>query len=318
MILKHKRFAKFKKGILIGSFLFLAMFNFLVFWVYINFDTIRLTFYSYTHTEGYFFVGFTNYVETFKKIFLKEDMELYKGFLHSFHAIAINIIILPISVIVAYAFYKKIPGTTFFRVIFYLPSIISMVVLTTAYREMFGSASPGPISIFLKWFGIRSPQGTQYYNWLYFQEDSKTFWPLVYIFCIFNGLGTNVILMSSAMQRIPTEIGEAARLDGVSFFGELRKICLPLIMPTIMTWFILIFTSTFGFLMQPMLIAGDGNMNSMTVTTAWQIFANAQDPWAYGRLTQMATLGIVLSIVILPFTLITRAILGKYTTEVSY
>ena len=309
--------AKSKKRIkeLLFACLFLmpAVLHFAVYWVYINVDTIRLTFFEYLPMEGvYSFVGFKNYVNIFKDIFAGDDPQLQSAFFNSFNGVAINIIVFPIAIVVAYAFYKKVPGTTFFRVVFYLPSVISMVALCAAYREMFGSETPGPFAQFFSFFGINPPHA-----WLSFEKGSKTFWPLIYMFCIFNGLGTNVILISSAMQRIPQEVSEAAKLDGSGFFHELIHITIPLIMPTIATWAMLIFTSVFNFYMQPMLISNE-MANTTTDTTAWIIFRNIQNVYAPRNLIFAATLGIVASVLIMPVTLTCRALLNRKSTEVTY
>lgn len=321
MILQHDNFARFKRGLLIVAFLFLAIANFLVFWVYINIDTILLTFQNYQNGE-FEWVGLTNYIETFKQIFMGESPLVKNGFINSFHALAINFIILPISIVVAYAFYKKVPGTKFYQVVFYIPSIISMIVLTTAFREMFGTRNAGPIAQILHAMGIDSPmaQGDVYFNWVDFSTEQATqFWPLVYIYCIFNGLGTNVILISSAMRRIPTEVSEASRLDGCGFFRELFSVSLPLVLPTIATWVILIFAAIFSFSFAPMMISADFNSGgtNLTTTTAWQIFINAQEGNSNG-LAATATLGIFLSLFVMPMTLIARRLFRRFTTEVSY
>lgn len=324
MLLRHNKFSRFKIGIMIFAFLFLTLANFAVFYVYVNFDTIKSTFQVYVNGE-YQWAGLFNYKTLVENIFSKRGTMERAGFFNAFHALAINTIILPISIIVAYAFYKKVPGTTFYRIVFYIPSIISIVVLATAYREMFGTRiHAGPISEFLHLLGIDSPVATEnvYYNWMDFSDETMAvqFWPLVYIFCIFNGLGTNVILISSAMQRIPTEISEAAKLDGCGFFRELWSISLPLVISTIATWVILIFGAIFSFSFQPMFISGNVNSagNILTTTLPWQMFVGAQSGSSPEQLINVATSGIFLSLFVLPMTLICRLIFRKFTTEVSY
>ena len=308
-----KRKKRIREVLFIILFLSPAIIHFLVYWLYINIDTIRLTFFEWQPMEGvYNFVGFKNYVNIFKGIFAGEDLQLQKAFLNSFNGVAINVIVFPIAIVVAYAFYKKVPGTPVFRVIFYLPSVISLVALCAAYREMFGSETPGPFAQLFSIFGINPPHA-----WLNFEIGSKTFWLLVYMFCIFNGLGTNVILISSAMQRIPKEVSEAAKLDGSGFFHELVHVTIPLVMPTIATWAMMIFTSVFNFYMQPMLISNE-MANLTTDTTAWIIFRNIQNVYAPRNLIFAATLGIVASLLIMPATLACRAILNRRSTEVTY
>jgi len=97
----------------------------------------------------------------------------------------------------------------------------------------------------------------------------------------------------------------------------LIHITIPLIMPTIATWAMLIFTSVFNFYMQPMLISNE-MANTTTDTTAWIIFRNIQNVYAPRNLIFAATLGIVASVLIMPVTLTCRALLNRKSTEVTY
>jgi len=319
MILKKQVFAKTKRTVFICSFLALSLIHFAVFWCFINFDTIRLTLFRVNEYGEETFVWFENYSRLFKDIFLKEDTSAANSFWNSFHAVGINFIILPISIIVAYAFYKKVYGYSFYRIIFYLPSVISIVVLAAAFREMFRQFNDGttviigPVAQLLSAIGINK-------EWLTPDVDVNVKWPLIYTFAILNGMGANVILLTSAMNRIPKEISEASRLDGCGFFRELTHVTLPLIMPTITTWVMMIFSSVYAFFMQPMLILeGNSGVDGKFLTTPWQIFNLVADAgFDTQRLISAACLGIILTMFVLPLNLLMRALLNRFTAEVSY
>ncbi len=302
-----------KKYLFVFSFLAISLTNFAIFWLYINFDTIRLTLFTFKPaTQTYQWNNFRNYTELIKYTFSPEyrKPEMWLAFVNTFRALIINLAIFPLALIVAYAFYKRIPGTKAFRVIFYLPSIISIVILAMAYKAMF-RAGTGPIWQFFANFGY-TPE------WLSATPDSKTIWPCIYFFSIVNGMGTNVILMASAMQRIPNEVSEASRLDGCGFFRELFSVTVPCIMPTITSWMTMIFTSVFGFYLQPMLIGTDP-VDGKTMTIPWQIFnAAAAGSSNMNTLIGAATSGIFLSLFMLPFVLIMRYVMNKLTPEVTY
>ncbi len=319
MILRKQVFAKSKRTIFIVSFLALSLIHFAVFWCYINFDTIRLTFYRINQYGEEIFVGGENYLRLFKDIFERQNKGTATAFWNSFHAIGINMMILPLSIFVAYALYKKVYGYKFFRIIFYIPSVISIVVLAAAFREMFRQyndgyrIASGPAAQILSWLGINK-------NWLAPYVDTDVKWPLIYTFAILNGMGTNVILIASAMNRIPKEITEASRLDGCGYFNELFHVSLPLVMPTITTWVMMIFSSVYSFFMQPMLLL-DGNpgRGNIYMTAPWQIFdlVTTADIKQQNLVTA-ACLGLILTMFILPLNLIMRALLNKFTAEVSY
>ena len=319
MLLKKQTFAKTKRVIFICSFLALSLIHFLVFWLYINFDTIRLTFFRVNEYGEEIFVWFDNYAKLFKDIFLREDKAAATSFWNSFHAVAINLIILPIAIVVAYALYKKVYGYKIFRIIFFLPSVISIVVLAAAFREMFRQYDDGtniiigPVAQLLSKIGINK-------QWLTPDVDVNVKWPLIYLFAILNGMGANVILMTSAMNRIPTEISEASRIDGCGFFREMTYVTVPLIMPTITTWVMMIFSATYSFFMQPMLILEyNSGTDGKFLTAPWQIFNLVADAgFNTQHLISAACLGIMLTLIVLPINMLMRALLNRFTAEVSY
>lgn len=319
MLLKKQTFAKTKRVIFICSFLALSLAHFLVFWLYINFDTIRLTFFRVNEYGEEIFVWFDNYAKLFKDIFLREDKAAATSFWNSFHAVAINLIILPIAIVVAYALYKKVYGYKIFRIIFFLPSVISIVVLAAAFREMFRQYDDGtniiigPVAQLLSKIGINK-------QWLTPDVDVDVKWPLIYLFAILNGMGANVILMTSAMNRIPTEISEASRIDGCGFFKEMTYVTVPLIMPTITTWVMMIFSATYSFFMQPMLILEyNSGTDGKFLTAPWQIFNLVADAgFNTQHLISAACLGIMLTLIVLPINMLMRALLNRFTAEVSY
>ena len=310
---KRKKPINWKRGLFLTALLTLSVSHFLIFWVYMNFETVRLTFYKYNMYNELTFVGFERYVKIFKEFFIYDGHESnLHTFLNTFRAIFINVVIFPLALYTAYSFYKKVYGEKFFRVIFYMPSVISMVALTMAYRSMFDGNIGGPVAEIFSWFDINTNQ------WLDVNlPDNTQIWSVIYVFSILMGLGTNVILMSGAMLRIPQEIPEALQIDGCGYFREMFSVTIPLIMPTITTWSIAIFTSVFGFMMQPMLIAVTGGFENKAMTIPWFLFNMVQSQ-GKENLLYAATLGIMFSIFMLPFTLGIRLILERFTPDVDF
>ena len=310
---RKKKKMGWKRGLFLAGLLTLSVSHFLIFWVYMNFETVRLTFFEYNRYNELEFIGFERYVDLFKDFFIEEGRQAnLTAFFNTFRAIIINIIIFPIALYTAYAFYKKVYGEKFFRVIFYLPSVISLVALTMAYRSMFDSNMGGPIADLLSRFGVDTNQ------WLDMTKPNNPYiWPIIYTFSILTGLSTNVVLMGGAMLRIPQEIPEALQIDGCSYFREMFSVTIPLILPTITTWAIAIFTSVFGFMLQPMLIAKTQGPDGDVMTIPWMMFN-----WVKGAqdrdLLNAATLGIMFSVFMLPFTLGVRFVLEKLTPDVDF
>ncbi len=301
-IKKHKKSLNEKLFIII--MLAIPVLHFLVFFVYINIDTVVLTFQQKTLDGKYVFLSepFRNYQEFFSTAFTSYSV-FPKAIRNSIIFFLLNnVVIVPISVILTYFLYKKMPLANVFRIIFYLPSIISVVVLTMLYRFMFDS-SIGLFDSILKAMGLENliPQ----HGWLGSKESALG---LVIFYCIWSGLGGNIVLLTGAMKRVPVEIIESGKLDGVGMFRELWSIVIPLIGTTLATLFMLGTTVIFTFFLQPKLLT-NGNPNGETFTIAMYIVDNVKGD--IGDLTMGATVGVICAIVGTPLVILTRKLLDK-------
>lgn len=283
--------------------------NFAIFWVYVNLQTIVMTFQRFDVTSGeYKFIAFERYWEVIEDYVLGKVPMDRNVYLNSLRSIVINLIILPLAFICSYAFHKKIKFQKFFRLAFMFPSMISLVVLTMLFRYMF-AGDFGPIAeAFEKILGRKT-------DWL--GVESEHLWTLIYIFCIWAGMGTNVIMISGAMNRIPEDLTEAGLIDGLGFWKEAIFVVLPLVMPTIGIYFISILTSCLTFTLQPMLIARDVGPDNKFLTMSWYVFmvTNGGGP---DQMLQAATVGIVFSLLLLPFIVGARVLANKLTADVSF
>lgn len=287
----------------------LSVIHFIVFWIYVNFDAIIMTFQKFNvYTGELEWYGLNNYIRVFKEMVLGKNLSMQRAFFNSFQAIGINLIILPIAIFSAYAFYKKMPCTTFFSVMFYIPQLISIVVLTMSFRYMF-SADFGPVALLIaKMKGVESVD--------LISVESDFLWPVIWLFCIWSGLGSNVIMMRGAMNKIPKEISESAILEGCGFFQELIHITLPMSLSTIGIYFIQTMGSASGFLMAPMLLAQSGGDNGRFMTTAWFIFGNANSSSA-GTIITVTTIGVLFTLLNTPLIVLTRVLVKKLTPDLS-
>ncbi len=309
----------------------ISLLNFIVFWLYINVDTVISTFDVGTLGDPFFY-----YKDMFHKVILGEEVQ--GAFGHTMISIVINVILLPLALITAYAFYKRVYGEKIYRVVFYLPSIIAITTLAMSFRELFlvneitwkgeNYELIGPVARLLKALGYEKSISMNVSSSAPGQFAYDNFWSLTIFFCIFVGLGTNVVLMCGAMMRIPVDITEALRIDGCGFFRELTNVTLPMIMPTITTWLIMIVTSVFAFSITPMLLGGFGPENVVgsapgqerVMTIPLFIYANIVaakgDPSVAMKSAQ--ALGVMFSLIIMPIVLLTRWLCEKFTPDISY
>ena len=132
---------------------------------------------------------------------------------------------------------EKLPGIVFYRTIFFIPTICSSAAVAVLWRWMF-SADEGLINASLQMLG--APQGP---DWL---SDPTWAKPALIIVGLWVGVGGyNCILYLAGLQNVPSELYEAADIDGANWWTKLRHITWPLLAPT--TFFILITSIISGF-----------------------------------------------------------------------
>ena len=305
-----------KRNWFILSLLIVPLLHFLVFWLYLNAKTISLAFMQWDiFSNSYKFVGFENFIEQFKSF--KETPEHLNMFFNAFRAIPINLGCLVLALLIGYAFSKHIPGEKFFRVAFYLPSMISIVILTLCYRYVF-TYNPGmlqgPAAEFLKMLGV------DYNGWDVSSVDPAVvdrIWLLVSAFCVWASAGINIILMSSAMSRIPESVIESAKLDGVGFWRELFQIRIPLIMPTISVFIINSMMAVTAFYVQPMLILGNTGVQGRYDTVGWYMFRMTTTAQNYD-MPQISTVGFILTVAVSVLVILSKVITDKITPDVDF
>ena len=200
---------KVMRAIFIIAMIIIPVVNFFVFYLYVNFSSIMMAFEDVNGN-----LNFNRLIDVGSRVFSGEgDLLVYLGntmiyFLNSI------IVMMPLITFIAYFIYKKIFMYKFFRVMFFLPAIVSSVIFVALYRRLWESG--GAIYNFLtETCGVVAPSDG------FLQSRAWAKW-MILIYTIWTGFGTNLILMTGAMNRIPEEVLEAANLDGVGVLREFR------------------------------------------------------------------------------------------------
>lgn len=257
-------------ALFIYGFLAWPILHFFVFWVCMNFGTFVDSFFEIM-ADGTTrkFVGFDNYAEIIRIIFGQKDRGImnYHGVLNSLTLIPLSLLInLPITILVAYGIFKKVPLYNSFRIILFLPAIISSVVLCLAFRLSLDNSS-GIIIRLIKAVGLGG-DGSQANTGIIpvggFLGNEKTMWGTILVFSVWTGVNGNLIYFSSAMARLPESVFESAELDGATQLRQFGSICVPLIWPTITTMSITLVAGVFSWMM-PSLLLTDGADRSTTI-----------------------------------------------------
>lgn len=131
----------------------------------------------------------------------------------------------------------KIPASTFFRTLFYLPTVIPAVVAAFVFRQ-FLRESDGWLNYYLlDTIDIKGPA------WL---TDPTYAIPALAIVGTW-GIGTAMLIFLAGLQGVPTELYEAAKVDGASFLRRFRSVTLPMISPVILYNLIIGLIGTFQY-----------------------------------------------------------------------
>ena len=139
---------------------------------------------------------------------------------YTLFSVPLNIIL---SIFVAMLLNNALPGMRLFRTIFYLPAIVSGVVISVIWLWIY-NPDYGLINGFLAMFGIEGP------GWVY---DENWALPSLIIMSLW-GIGTNIVLYLAGLQSISTEFYEAAHIDGANFWQRLIYITLPSMSPVLL------------------------------------------------------------------------------------
>lgn len=285
---------KVKDGIFIFTMLLIPMLNFLVFWLYVNIDSIFLAFKVRSATGGGEVWSFANFSAIWREITYPDSLFVVslKNTLKFFVS---NIFItLPVSLLLCYFLYKKICGFKVFRFVFYLPSIVAPTVLVVLFK--YAIAYKGPVYELCQWAG-----------WTYkaLLASSDTALKTILFYQIVFSFGGNIILLSGAMSHIEESIVEAAQLDGVTMPREIFQIVIPLIWPTISTLVIMAFVGLFSS-SGPILLFTQGRYNTSTI--AYWIYAQVYDGVDY---YYPAAIGLICTVIGTPIALGVKWLLEK-------
>ncbi len=299
-----------KTKLFLLSLIILPLINYAIFFVYQNVSSLLMAFQEYSYETGqYKFIGFDNILYWFSMFTNPSTKDAqWTSFFNMFRAVPINIVLCPIIFIVSYSFYKNIRCEKMFRVIIMLPSIISFVVTSILWRQMFSYDFGVITKIIEKFTGER-------YNLL--DPNKDYMWPIIYAFCFWQGLGGNVITIAAAMQRIPDDLHEAGMIDGVGFWTEAFYIVLPLTMTHFSLYLIAIISSPLGFGVNYMFLVRDPGYNSNYYAYSWMVY----DQTLLGTpdaLISVATIGFVYTIVWTPLLLGARKFFEKITPDVDF
>lgn len=206
------------------------------------------------------FVGLRNFEYTFG------DTTFWKSLWNSFRYALVSVPLgMTAGLVVALLVSQKLPGTSLFRTIFYIPSVSSGVALAMLWTYVY-LPKTGLINTVLGALHLENSTD-------FLKNEATAMWALVFM-SIWTGLGPRMVLYLAGLIAIPTSLYEAASLDGATGSRQFWRITLPMLLPT--TFFVLV-TSTIGALQvfTPVYIMTQGGPNESTEVVGYHIYSEA-------------------------------------------
>jgi multiple sugar transport system permease protein len=147
---------------------------------------------------------------------------------------------------------QRIRGRAFFRASYFMPFVISGVVVTILWQQLYAEET-GIINGLLQLIGLPK------IGWL---TDRRFAMPAIAIMATWKNVGLYIVLFLVGLQSIPSQLYEAAELDGASGWQQFRLITIPMLNPTIMLVLVLSTIGGFSLFIEPYVMTGGGPANS--------------------------------------------------------
>jgi multiple sugar transport system permease protein len=203
---------------------------------------------------------------------------------------------IPLQIVVALFFAellnRKLPGRGFFRTVYFLPVVVSGVVVTILFQQLFAFDSGYVNRVLTALGGERVP-------WLVSPAWAM---PAIALVATWKNVGLYVLLFLAGLQNIPGELYEAAEVEGATRWQAWRHITLPMLNPAMVTVVVLSTIGGFSLFIEPYVLTGGGPLQS-TLSGLLYIYNQA---FYFNNMGYAATLGLVFALLILVVVLLQR------------
>lgn len=239
------------------------------------------------------FTGFANYLDLF------EDPLFWKSLTNTFYFVFAGA---PLSILVSLSAAllvnsKLIKWKSTFRVVYFLPVITTLVAVAIVWRYIYHPRF-GLFNYFLSFLGLEGM------DWL---GNPVLAMPSIIILAIWKNFGYNMIIFIAGLQNIPSELYEAADIEGANWWQKFRDVTLPLLAPTTIFITIITMIGYFQLFAEPYIMTQGGPLNS-TLSVVLYMYNEGFKWWNIGYATAIA---FSLFIIIMTGTLIQLAIQRK-------
>ncbi|MFJ2211949.1 carbohydrate ABC transporter permease [Streptomyces sp. NPDC101062] len=241
------------------------------------------------------FIGFENYVKLFG-----DDKFLTSLFNTAYFVVVGVPLTVLLGLVVAVLLNNGIDrARTFFRVGFYAPVVTTIVAVAVVWRFVL-DPSDGLVAGLLSEVGLTAPD---------FLGSEALAMPSMIAMAVWRNMGTVMVLLIAGLQAVPTEVREAARLDGAGTWQEFRRITVPLLRPTLLYATVI---TTIGYLnvFEEPFVMTQGGPSDSTLTVSLNMYREGFNFFHMGYASAMAY---VLFVVIMGITVLQLRLLKDNT-----
>lgn len=299
-----KNTRKAKRVIWYCCFTAIPILQFLVFYIFVNFNSFILAFQEYLIDDAgkyqKIFAGFSNFKHVLN--YIKDNTYLLTNSLVYF--LSVSCVVMFLSVIFGFYISKKFLGSKFFQVILFLPSLISQMALGLIFVYALDRTVP---------YIYTQITGVEMNSLLRYEYGLRR--ALTIFYNVFMGFGVNVVLYTTAFSAIDVSMTEAAHIDGASTLQEFWYISIPSIYNTFVTLFITAVAAIFTNQMNLYTLFEAGATPDIENMGYFLFFSLTKSTHVSDGVnftfSQISAMGLLITAVLLPLTLLLRKMLYK-------
>lgn len=195
--------------------------GFIAYCVFLIFPILMGIYYSFMDWNGisksYNFIGFANYAKLFT------DKKFGEALLFNFrYTIMLIVGVVVISVVLALLLNKEFKGRSFFRTLYFLPAVLSMITVSLVFKQVFFYVLPA----------IGKALGIEALSTNILASKQNAIYGVLFVH-LWQGVALPTLLFLAGLQTIPTELYEAAAIDGANGWQQFRHITVAYLIPTL-------------------------------------------------------------------------------------
>ncbi len=195
--------------------------GFIAYCVFLIFPILMGIYYSFMDwngiSKGYNFIGFANYAKLFT------DKKFGEALLFNFrYTIMLIVGVVVISVVLALLLNKEFKGRSFFRTLYFLPAVLSMITVSLVFKQVFFYVLPA----------IGKALGVEALSTNILASKQNAIYGVLFVH-LWQGVALPTLLFLAGLQTIPTELYEAAAIDGANGWQQFKHITVAYLIPTL-------------------------------------------------------------------------------------